>query len=84
MKIDRSFVAGLGTDGLAAESLVRAVIAMARALDLSVVAEGVETPEQAGRLIELGCEMAQGWHFAPPASATDLAQYLRAQSTDVR
>ena len=83
VKIDRSFVAGLGTAGLAAEPLVRAVLAMARALGLSVVAEGVETPEQAGRLVELGCEMAQGWHFAPPASAADLAPYLRSQATDV-
>jgi EAL domain-containing protein (putative c-di-GMP-specific phosphodiesterase class I) len=81
VKIDRSFVSGIsspGADGRDA-SLVAAIIALARALDLGVVAEGVETPDQAHRLIELGCELAQGWHFAPPASPADLDPFLGAQ-----
>ncbi len=74
LKIDRSFVAGLGReDGDAA--IVRAVVAMAPALGLRVVAEGVETREQLERLRELGCELGQGYHFAsavPAEAATAL------------
>lgn len=81
VKIDRSFVSGISSTRADSRdaSLVAAIIALARALDLGVVAEGVETPDQAHRLIELGCERAQGWHFAPPASATDLDPFLQAQ-----
>jgi diguanylate cyclase len=62
VKIDRSFVAGLG-EHEADTSLVAAIIAMASALELEPVAEGVETPEQARRLVELGCTHAQGFLY---------------------
>jgi diguanylate cyclase (GGDEF)-like protein/PAS domain S-box-containing protein len=71
VKIDRSFVSGLGTDpGDAA--IVSAVIGLAHALDLRVTAEGVETEEQLLALIELGCDQAQGYFFSPPQPAPDL------------
>jgi diguanylate cyclase (GGDEF)-like protein len=60
VKIDRSFVAGLGADSRA-EAIVRAVSAMAAALGLEVVAEGVETPEQQAALRQLQIHRAQGW-----------------------
>jgi diguanylate cyclase (GGDEF)-like protein len=63
VKIDRSFVSGLGkhqSDSL----LVAAIVAMASALGLVAIAEGVETRDQAARLLELGCTEAQGYLFA--------------------
>ena len=68
VKIDRSFVKGLGRD-VDAEELVRAVVAMAQALGLSLVAEGVEEEVQRDMLWELGVERAQGWLFGRPQPA---------------
>jgi diguanylate cyclase (GGDEF)-like protein len=68
VKIDRSFVSGLGSDA-GDEGIVTAILAMARALGLVVVAEGIETPVQRERLSELGCEHAQGYLFAPALTA---------------
>ena len=65
LKIDRSFVKDLGHD-MDADALVRAIIGMAQALKLSLVAEGVETAEQAAFLTALGCECGQGWLFGRP------------------
>ena len=67
VKIDRSFVGGLGEHSRA-ETLVPAIISLAHALDLKVIAEGVETEEQLDRLRELGCDLAQGYYFANPLS----------------
>jgi predicted signal transduction protein with EAL and GGDEF domain len=66
LKIDRSFVMHLGaaSDDCA---IVRAIAAMAAALGLEVVAEGVETAEQAAEAHALGCGSAQGYYFARPA-----------------
>ncbi len=63
LKIDRSFVRGLDADERQA-ALVRACIALGHALELELVAEGVETEAQAGALGRLGCEHAQGWLYA--------------------
>ena len=65
LKIDKSFIEGLGRDANDS-AIVAAVIALAHALELSVVAEGVETAEQLQRLRTLGCEQAQGYYFARP------------------
>jgi diguanylate cyclase (GGDEF)-like protein len=65
LKIDKSFIDGLGRDA-DDSAIVAAVIALAHALELSVVAEGVETAEQLQRLRTLGCEQAQGYYFARP------------------
>jgi diguanylate cyclase (GGDEF)-like protein len=62
LKIDRSFVDGLSTDR-EDETIVRAVIGLARALGIAVVAEGVETALQDSHLIKLGCAWAQGFHY---------------------
>jgi predicted signal transduction protein with EAL and GGDEF domain len=69
IKIDRSFVAGIGQNG-DDESIVRTVIAMAQALGLQVVAEGVETVLQRDWLRALGCGLAQGWLYGAPRPAT--------------
>jgi EAL domain-containing protein (putative c-di-GMP-specific phosphodiesterase class I) len=65
LKIDRSFVSGIGA-GLASEPIVQMVLDLARSLDLHVVAEGIETPEQAERLRALGCATGQGYIFSRP------------------
>jgi EAL domain-containing protein (putative c-di-GMP-specific phosphodiesterase class I) len=69
VKIDRSFVSGLGRPGTSDESLVSAIVAMAGALHVTTIAEGVETPEQASRLHALGCDVAQGYFYSRPAAA---------------
>jgi EAL domain-containing protein (putative c-di-GMP-specific phosphodiesterase class I) len=65
LKIDRSFVDGLGREP-EDTAIVMAVLGMAQSLGLSVVAEGVETEEQLRALRDLGCTMAQGFYFARP------------------
>jgi diguanylate cyclase (GGDEF)-like protein len=68
VKIDRTFVGG--ADGaLAAPSIVRLIVELARSLDLEVVAEGVETDRQRRELIELGCTHGQGYFFKPLSRA---------------
>jgi diguanylate cyclase (GGDEF)-like protein len=67
LKVDRSFVQDLGTGGEGA--IVRAITAMAGALGLEVVAEGVETAAQAAEARALGCARAQGYFYARPAPA---------------
>jgi diguanylate cyclase (GGDEF)-like protein/PAS domain S-box-containing protein len=76
LKIDRSFVAGLGEDG-DDRAIVAGVLAMARGLRVGVVAEGVETAEQLRALRVLGCPFAQGYHFARPVPAADFEALLR-------
>jgi diguanylate cyclase (GGDEF)-like protein len=68
IKIDRKFVMTLGAGG-ASEAVVRAILALARALGKSVIAEGVETLEQALLLTEMGCPSVQGYFFGRPMLA---------------
>ena len=75
VKIDRSFVAGLGTDA-SDTAIVRSVIDLAHALSLQVVAEGVERREQLDLLQSLGCDVAQGFLFAPPLPTEELLPWL--------
>jgi diguanylate cyclase (GGDEF)-like protein len=78
LKIDRAFVAGI-LEHPDQETLVRAMVAMGQALRISIVAEGVETPEQAARLRDLGCDTAQGYLFAKPQPPESLRALLHAQ-----
>ena len=66
MKIDRSFVGPIAEDKNALE-VVKAMIGLAKNLNMEIVAEGIETEEQAQILQDLGCEYAQGFYFARPA-----------------
>ncbi len=75
IKVDQSFVAGLGED-TAAESIVGAVITLAHGLGIETVAEGIETAVQADRLRALGCDRGQGYLFARPAPAREIARRL--------
>ena len=76
LKIDREFVARLGIVGEDA-AIVTAVVAMAHALELCVVGEGVETDEQVVALHGLGCERAQGFWLARPSDAEHIGMLVR-------
>ncbi|HEV2906929.1 MAG TPA: EAL domain-containing protein [Actinomycetota bacterium] len=71
LKVDRSFVAGLGThpDDTA---IVAGVVGLAQTLGLTAVAEGVETEEQRAALLALGCDLAQGYLFGHPEPPEEL------------
>ena len=75
LKIDRSFVRDMDTDAGDAR-IVESVIAMARALDLTTVAEGVENQRQRELLARLGCALAQGYHLGRPAPLARAAESL--------
>lgn len=77
LKIDQSFVHGLPADADDA-AIVSAILAMAQALRLKVVAEGVETVEQAEFLRAKGCDQAQGYYYKKPLPAEDMVGLLSA------
>ncbi|MEV4642720.1 EAL domain-containing protein [Actinoplanes sp. NPDC049548] len=77
VKIDRSFVSGLG-ESAEDEEIVRAVVAMSRALGLSIVAEGVETRVQRDALAATGVVQGQGWLWGPGVPAGDFALHWAA------
>ena len=76
IKIDRAFVRAMSehhTD----VSIITTIVSLAQALKLHVVAEGVETQQQADRLLALGCDQAQGYLFSPPVSLERIEQMLK-------
>jgi diguanylate cyclase (GGDEF)-like protein/PAS domain S-box-containing protein len=77
LKIDRSFVAGMAANS-PDSALVAAAVAMGRALEMEVVAEGIETSEQVADLREFGCPLGQGFLFARPLPPEELDGLLEA------
>jgi EAL domain-containing protein (putative c-di-GMP-specific phosphodiesterase class I) len=77
VKIDRSFVANVTTSPDDA-AIASAIVAMAHSLNLTVIAEGVDTQAQLDFLRDIGCDQVQGFLISPPVSAEELAEYLRA------
>ena len=75
LKIDRSFIDRLCLNH-EGEELVRTIVAMAHNLGMKVVAEGVETAEQLGLLVALGCEYVQGYYFSKPLEAAAAAAFM--------
>lgn len=75
LKIDRAFISALD-DGSQQQQLVQAIVAMARALNLVVVAEGVETGEQLDIVIDLNCDLAQGYRIFMPRPFDEIASFL--------
>jgi diguanylate cyclase (GGDEF)-like protein len=80
LKIDRSFVKGIGDD-VEDSAIVRAVITVAKSLNLSVTAEGIETAEQLEHLRTLGCDHGQGYFFAKPMASDRVPALLLATSS---
>ena len=80
LKIDRSFVPG--SEGVGdAHVLSQAIVELGRALRLDMVAEGIETADQAAWFSALGIALGQGFHFARPMPAADVERYLRREAT---
>ena len=77
LKVDRSFVTNMGEDQRD-EAIVRTIVALARNLDKTVVAEGVEKPHQLATLRRLGCHEAQGYLLGRPAPAETVSGLLAA------
>jgi diguanylate cyclase (GGDEF)-like protein len=77
IKIDKSFVLGLGRDGADDTVIVRSTIDLARNLGIQVIAEGVETDQARQRLVELGCDLAQGYLLCRPVPPAELVAWLR-------
>ena len=76
LKIDQSFVKDLVTNQ-SDQAIVNAIIHMAHSLQMTTIAEGVETEEQANRLKELDCDEIQGYWFSRPLVSQDFAVHLR-------
>jgi diguanylate cyclase (GGDEF)-like protein/PAS domain S-box-containing protein len=77
LKMDRSYVGGLGTDRTDT-ALTAGIVALGHSLDLTVVAEGVETTPQRRHLRKLGCDLAQGYLLHRPAPASAMTRLLEA------
>jgi diguanylate cyclase (GGDEF)-like protein len=82
LKIDRFFTDGLDRHGQEGVAMVSAIIALAHALDMVVVAEGVETQTQLAQLKHLQCDQMQGFLLAPPLNAEDFEDVLRGPSRE--
>lgn len=76
LKIDRSFVSQLGEDD-EIDSIVQAIIDLAKAMRMTVTAEGVETPDQLNILAEMGCAEVQGYYLSRPVPAASLGVLLK-------
>ena len=74
IKIDRQFVSTMNVSRQA-RGIISATIALAQNLELDVVAEGVETPQQARQLANLGCPQQQGFHYSPALDAESFEQW---------
>ena len=80
VKLDRAFISGLA-DTTVDRQIVAAIVQMARALSMTVVAEGVETAAQWDSLRELGCHLAQGYYFARPMPAAQMSSVVEDASS---
>ncbi len=79
VKIDKSFVLGMGTD-LGDMAVVRSIVELGHSLHLGVVAEGVEDDAARDQLVEMGCDIAQGYLISRPLSEERLRAWLRART----
>jgi diguanylate cyclase (GGDEF)-like protein len=82
LKIDKSFIGSMGRDDADSETIVRSTLHLAHNLGLTVVAEGVETPEVYDTLTTLGCDYAQGYLVSRPMPNEELLAWLERQKTD--
>ena len=83
IKIDRRLVRDVAVSA-SGQQILRAIIEIAQALDISLIAEGVETKDQAKKLLELGCPIMQGYYFGHPFHWSDLPGFLGRQPAVVK
>lgn len=81
LKIDRNFITGIA-ENRHNQALVTALLTLGQALNLDILVEGVETREEADKLIELGCDQAQGFLFAKPLTPSDATLWLAQRRID--
>ena len=82
LKLDQTFVAGIDTDP-SDKAIVEAIIQLGRALDLGVIAEGIECSATIDKLLELGCHRGQGYLMSVPMSPDELVPVLRAGAVEL-
>jgi diguanylate cyclase (GGDEF)-like protein/PAS domain S-box-containing protein len=75
LKIDRSFIRKMDPTA-GSDAIIRMILALAKTLDVSVVAEGVESAEQLQQLTDMECDLVQGFYFAKPMDAENATRYL--------
>ena len=75
LKIDKSFVEGIGT-GSVAETVIDAVVDLGQKLEMTIIAEGVERPEQVDYLVARGVHLIQGFHFSLPLTLKGLVRFV--------
>ena len=80
LKIDRSFIDGVGDGSAETEALTASILQLAGILSLKPVAEGIEDAAQLARLVELGCALGQGYHLHRPLSGAAAQALVRAQA----
>jgi diguanylate cyclase (GGDEF)-like protein len=78
LKIDRSFINALGERGEETK-IVRAIVSLAKSLELQVVAEGVETVQQSEALLALDCDLCQGYYYARPSPPEAVMQMIESR-----
>jgi EAL domain-containing protein (putative c-di-GMP-specific phosphodiesterase class I) len=76
LKIDREFVVAMERESVS-QSIVEAITALAHAMNVKVIAEGVETAEQAARLLAIRCDYLQGYNFGRPTPAERAIEDLK-------
>ena len=76
IKVDKSFVDNLLTD-IACGAIVESLIDVAKKMQIGIIAEGIESAEQAARLLEIGCPLGQGYHYFRPVDGDTIAELLR-------
>jgi EAL domain-containing protein (putative c-di-GMP-specific phosphodiesterase class I) len=77
LKIDRAFVEAVGSGAAGGRQLVQAIVDMGSSLELTTVAEGIETTVEAERMLALGCMSGQGYLFAQAMPAAEVTELLR-------
>jgi EAL domain-containing protein (putative c-di-GMP-specific phosphodiesterase class I) len=83
VKLDRSFVASVGTDERSRQ-IVGSTIDMVHALDLDLVAEGVESAAVSAEMLALGADSLQGYHISPPLPSVQVAEWVREWTIQTR
>lgn len=79
LKIDRSFVEGIGA-GSVAETVIDAIVDLGQKLEMTIVAEGIERPQQLEYLVARGVHLFQGFHFSPPLPLKELVRFVEERS----
>jgi PAS domain S-box-containing protein len=83
LKVDRSFVRTM-TTSRESRKIVAAIVGLGHSLGIRTIAEGVETEQQAGMLLRLGCDLGQGWFYGHPSSAEALSDIILASPREIR